>query len=204
MRAIRYNRHFLLLIVAMLVLRLAMDFTLPAWLNRVVFLYGLIGLLHATSLVVSLRDRTALTPTTASVSIVIAVLWRVATPILALGTVAAILALLAPEPRSSDLMFTLLFLVGSAIGSSGYWLVVRRFWLKSLRPMDSIRTVTLCVAATLLSSIAIEVLDPSGDTSNLILTAAWWFAFSISLYWNEVSGTPTSPWRRWRTHPRSV
>jgi hypothetical protein len=80
------------------------------------------------------------------------------------------------------------YLTGSAIGSSGYWLLVRLFWLKSLRRADWLRTVALCVAATLLSLIALDVQKPSVEIFSPIITIAWWFAFSISLYWSEMSG----------------
>jgi hypothetical protein len=78
-------------------------------------------------------------------------------------------------------------LTGSAIGASGYWLLVRQFWLKSLRRADWLRTVALCVVGTLLSAVAVDALNPSTEIFSPIITIAWWFAFSISLYWSEMS-----------------
>jgi hypothetical protein len=97
-------------------------------------------------------------------------------------------------PRS-DFNRIFIFLTGSAIGSSGYWLLVRLFWLKSLRRADWLRTVALCVAATLLAALALGMFDGyvhgvaklDADVISPILTVAWWFAFSISLYWSEMS-----------------
>lgn len=88
-----------------------------------------------------------------------------------------------------------IFLTGSAIGASGYWLLVRLFWLKSLRRADWLRTISLCVTATLLVEAVLGVFDGYvGGVAKLntaiispILTVAWWFAFSISLYWSETS-----------------
>jgi len=48
--------------------------------------------------------------------------------------------------------------------------------------------VALCVVATSLSAVALDVLNPSIDILSPIITIAWWFAFSISLYWSEMSG----------------
>jgi hypothetical protein len=87
-------------------------------------------------------------------------------------------------PRWNGFIFILFN--GSVIGSSGYWLLVRLFWLKSLHRADWLKTVALCVAATLASYAAVEVLNPRVDPY-LIATVTWWFAFSISLYWSEMS-----------------
>jgi hypothetical protein len=90
-----------------------------------------------------------------------------------------------------------IFLTGSAIGASGYWLLVRLFWLKSLRRTDWYRTVSLCVTATFLAGLSLGVFDGylrgaglDADIAFPILTVAWWFAFSISLYWSEISEHP--------------
>jgi len=71
-------------------------------------------------------------------------------------------------------------------------MLVRLFWLKSLRRADCLRTVALCVAATFLSYAVLEALPQSiaDRIMSLTFTAAWWFAFSISLYWSEMSGYP--------------
>jgi hypothetical protein len=43
------------------------------------------------------------------------------------------------------------------------------------------------VVATSLSAVAVNVLNPNIDILSPIITIAWWFAFSISLYWSEMS-----------------
>jgi len=201
MKAIRYGLHFAALTVAVVVFWLAKDYRLPLWIsNYDVFHYGLMGALHATSIVVSLRDRRATHPIIAFpilalCFIALAILWSAATPIMGLWGSIVWTPIVAILPRS-DFNLSFIYLTGSAIGASGYWLLVRQFWLKSLRRTDWLRTVALCVAATLLSALVLEMFDGydrgvaklNDDIISPILTVAWWFAFSISLYWSEISG----------------
>jgi hypothetical protein len=94
-----------------------------------------------------------------------------------------------------------IFLTGSAIGASGYWLLIRLFWLKSLRRADWLRTTLLCVAATSLAGLALSmfggyvrgVANLNADIISPTLTVAWWFAFSISLYWSESNEQANTP-----------
>jgi hypothetical protein len=157
------------------------------------------GILPATCVIVSLRDRKSAYPTVALSFILLAAAWSVATPIIVLLGNMALSPVLEPAldkvPRQeivTSVVFFALFVGGSAIGSSGYWLLVRLFWLKSLRYADWLRTVLVCAAATLLSAIALGGLNPNADFFGLILTAMWWFAFSLSLYWSKTSGSPIS------------
>jgi hypothetical protein len=204
MRSIRYSLHFSLLIVAAFSFWLLKDVHFPVWLSNFdSFHYGLMGVLHATALVVSLRDHKANRPISALCFIALAAVWSTATPILGLwGSIVwtpIYSTPLAETLRSSGFGFVFLFLTGSAIGAAGYWLLVRLFWLKSLRRADCLRTVALCVTATVLSYAVAEVLpqglDPthSADITDLILTVAWWFAFSISLYWSEMGAQANKP-----------
>ena len=192
MRSIRYSLHFPLLIVAMLVFWLAKGVYFPYWIaNFDLFHYGLMGALHATCIVVSLRDRKANLPIIALCFITLATIWAAVTPIWGLwGSV--LWTPLAETLRRSDFRWVFLLLTGSAIGAAGYWLLVRLFWLKSLLRADCFRTVALCVAATLLSYAVLEVLPQSiaDRTMSLMFTTAWWFAFSISLYWSEMTRYP--------------
>jgi hypothetical protein len=187
MKAIRYKLHFATLTVAVLVFLLAKDLALPYWISTFDFFhYGLMGALHATCIVVSLRDRKVARPI-ALYFITLATVWSAATPILGLwGSI--VWAPFSDVLRRNHLGALMIFLTGSAIGASGYWLIVRQFWLKSLRWTDWLRTMGLCVAATLLSAVALDVLNPSVDILSPIITIAWWFAFSISLYWSEIRG----------------
>ena len=188
MKSIRYSLHFSLLIVAGLVYWLAKDVHLPYW-NFDFFHFGLMGLLHATVIVISLRDRKAVRPVLAFCFIALATIWAALTPILGLWSLILLPDRIAGvlrdhHPILRDVSF---FLGGSAIGASGYWLLVRRFWLKSLRPVDWLRTVGFCVAATTLSVVAEDKLKLNID-GWLWLTAAWWLGFSCSLYWSEMNG----------------
>ena len=204
MKAIRYRVHFSALIVAALVIWLTEDVDLPARIvNFRIIHFGIPGFLHAICIVLSLRDRKAIRPLTAFGFIALAALWSALTPIMGLwGSVvwSPITAFLPPSPN--NLIFVLI--TGSAIGASGYWLLVRWFWIRSLRRMDFLKTVTLCVSATLLVEIY-GYAAPSGLTLtrpefwghlfdwehffDLLPTIAWWFAFSTSLYWSETNIT---------------
>jgi hypothetical protein len=193
MTAIRYKLHFATLTAAVVVFCLAKDLSLPYWISSWnVFHYGLMGALHATCIVVSLRDRKLARPIIALCFIALATVWSAATPILGLWA-SIFWAPFYDLLRRNHLGTLSMILTGSAIGASGYWLLVRLFWLKSLRWTDWLRTAALCVAATLLSAIAVDALNPRIDICSPIITIAWWFAFSISLYWGEISGCANKP-----------
>ena len=79
-----------------------------------------------------------------------------------------------------------ILLIGSAIGYSGYWLLVRQFWLKSLRRADWLRTVGLWVTATLLAGLATGMLDGyvrglNVDILDSILTVTWLFVLDFTV-----------------------
>jgi len=200
MKAIRYGLHFATLTVAAVIFWLAKDLHLPYWISNFDFFhYALMGALHSACIVVSLRDRRATHPIIAIsiyalYFIMLATILSAATPILGLfGSI--VWAPLDDILRENRLGGYAIFLTGSAIGASGYWLLVRLFWLKSLRWADWLRTVSLCVTATLFALLALDMLDGyvrgvtklNADIVSPILTATWWFAFSISLYWSEMS-----------------
>ena len=72
--------------------------------------------------------------------------------------------------------------------------------MKSLRRADLLRTVTLCVAATILVTVGGEITPTSVTRAefwarayDLSLTAAWWLAFSVSLYWSEMNKYASNP-----------
>jgi len=119
-------------------------------------------------------------------------LWSVSTPIVTPRSSILLVPVLDHVPQR-EIKLTLFLLVGSAIGGSGYWLLIRLFWLKSLPLANWLRTIALCMAATLLAIVAIEVLRLSEELTSFVLTIAWWFGFSISLYWSEMSRTTNGP-----------
>ena len=187
MRAIRYSLHFRLLIMAGVLFWLAKEFDLAS--------YGLMGALHATALVLSLRSREPRRRVILAFTfIILAATWSAATFIVALWS--SKLWNLLPNLLGGDLHFILILVTGSAAGSAGYWLLVRMFWLKSLGGQDCLRTMALCVAATLVS-LVLALRDQSGKDyyGTVLFTVAWWFAFSLSLYWSEVSGLAKNPTR---------
>ena len=165
--------------------------TLRSGSTALVSFRSLTGLLHAASLVVSLRDRKGIRPIIALCFIALAAAWSFATPKLGLALAAAV-----PDPTGGEIRFMSAFVLASVVGSSGYWLLVRLFWLKSLRSADCLKTIALCVPATLLG-FAIGQLAPTNvvpDNWMLItLTAMWCFAFSLSLYWSETRRAASKP-----------
>ena len=206
MKAIRYELHFATLTVAVVVFLLARDLYLPYWISNFDFFhYALMGALHATCIVVSLRDHRATHPIIAFpiyalCFVMLATILSAATPILGLwGSI--VWTPLDDILREKHLGGYAILLTGSAIGASGYWLLVRLFWLKSLRRADWLRTATLCVTATFLAELALGMFDGyvrgvaklNADIISPILTVAWWFAFSISLYWSEISEQANQP-----------
>jgi len=87
------------------------------------------------------------------------------------------------------MLFALTF--ASAFGASGYWLLLRLFWLKSLRSVTLITTIAMCCPATLLGWFVAAQLASAGpgsrvrDVTDLAPTFAWWAAFSLSLYYSD-------------------
>jgi hypothetical protein len=199
MTVIRYGRHFATLTVAAVTFWLAKDLHLPYWISKFDFFhYALMGAFHAACIVISLRVQRVTHPIIAFpiyalFFVMLAALLSAVTPVLGLwGSI--VWAPLGEILRENHLGTYVIFLTGSAIGASGYWLLVRLFWLKHLRRADWLRTALLCVAATCLAALALNmfggyvhgVANFSGDIVSPILTVAWWFAFSISLYWSEI------------------
>jgi hypothetical protein len=209
-KTIRYGIHFAFLTVAVVVFLLAQDLALgERSIGFDFFRFGLMGALHATCIVISLNDRRATHPIIAFplyalVFITITAIWSGFTPIMGLwGSIVwtPIVAFLPPSPN--NLIFVLI--TGSAIGALGYWFLVRWFWIRSLRRIDLLKTVTLCVFATLLLVIyqyaapsGLDLTRPKlwghlfdwGQLFDPLPTITWWFAFSISLYWSETNITP--------------
>lgn len=198
MRAINYKRHFQLLILAVAALYLSgpiFDRYIPAGDARFYSYFALIGALHATCLIVSLEH---------AASAVLKVAFVALAAVLSVLTIILMFAMPAPW---DGLRFFLVLTLGSALGASAYWLVVRQCWLRSLRFRDFIRTITLCPAATLaawcvmgLVAWVATMFTPSGlapdspisDVNGLMPTIAWWLAFSGSIFWSEARRHATS------------
>jgi hypothetical protein len=192
MKTIRYGLNFSLLLVGAAIFWLARNADLPAAIiNLRVIHFGLMGALHAASLMISVRDRKTVRPISALSFIGLATIWSAATPILSLWGSLVWGPILNNLPAREYNPVLLLLLTGSMIGSSGYWVLVRLFLLRSLGYADWVKTVALCVVGTSLS-FAVFYLPPptnsvvqNSEIFGLIQTMAWWFAFSISLFWSE-------------------
>ena len=194
MTQIRYRLHFSLLIAATFIFWLLKDLHFPYWVVDFDFLpYMFMGLLYATATIVSLRRLEGIRPVFTVAFIVLAVAWSAATPILALWTEILWYPLINFLPVGEPSV-AVLFIQGSIVGSLGYWLLVRWICLKSLRRADWLKTLLLCSSATLISIVVSDRLK-RGVPFDLLLTTSWWFAFSASLYWSEMSRQQAIPKR---------
>jgi hypothetical protein len=124
-------------------------------------------------------------PIVALFFITLAALWSGATPIVGLWA-SIVWAPFSDILRRYELGPFSILLIGSAIGYSGYWLLVRQFWLKSLRRADWLRTVGLWVTATLLAGLATGMLDGyvrglNVDILDSILTVTWLFVLDFTV-----------------------
>jgi len=184
MGTLNYKVHFGALLLAMIALWLTYSLTIPDWIERAVYVYGLVGVLHACALVVSLPKSAA-------------VLRRVT--FVALAGVASVLQAwvpalifpalwMIPGMRTSDSpIFEVAWLFGATFFGAAYWLLVRGFWLRSLKLVNLLITLVLCGGTTLFAVTSAGELAVSRGVSAILPTAAWWVAFSISLYVGEGS-----------------
>jgi hypothetical protein len=207
MTMIAYPRHCAILIAGSLTLpflSVAID-SAPAGDARFFSFFALIGAIHATSLVISFRDRAPFAQSVAFV--VLAAILSLVTPFLGFAVapalpyaVPAILRLLpflksiGDSTPGDSVRFFFVVTTASAFGASGYWLLVRWLWLRPLRLVDLLRTVTLCSTATSLAFVIPAVLTSMNrEIAGYLPTVLWWFAFSGSLYWSESSGNHQRP-----------
>lgn len=191
---IRYKLHFATLALAVPLL-LVIGYT-DLFADRGFFVgYAPLGVLHATSLVISLRKGKPLAPRFAFV--LLAGIVSGLAPLAGLFGASPMEALTgALFPNSSGLQDSLnllgLFAIASAFGASMYWLLVRWFWIRKLSARSLGTTVIACAFATLLSVLIQGPYDSRVTVlrviSSLLLTVTWWFAFSGSLYWSETRG----------------
>lgn len=184
MTTIRYRLHISTLIVAAVAYWLTIAFdAVPLWMDRVFYFFGLMGVLHATSLTITLRGPKA---------------WR---SIAAFVTLAAVVSAVTPffvflpmwllsqiAALDDSAGFYAMFAFPSAIGAAGYWLCVRFFWLKSLGVGDLAITMILCAATTSLAHMVLSALAITYRADELqivIPTAVWWATFSLALFLGE-------------------
>jgi hypothetical protein len=182
MDTLNYPRHFFLLgcgSVA-LVLLLRLPTALPY--DRLYFLCGLSGALHAIAVVLALRSqasrlsRFGFVVATAALSI--------AAPFAALQLI-ELLGL-----RGIATIFVALALT-SAIGAVSYWLLVRVLWARFLSPRSLLVTVGSCLLATFIATVAISVASSLRD---VLLPMLWWLAFSASLLMADRHNMAANPY----------
>src|SRR5579883_1130205 len=139
MSTLAYGRHFLLLVLASLVLPLSwltLD-TLPAGDARFFTSFALVGLLHALSIVAAARGRVSARRAVsfigfaAILSAVTPLVALLAGPILVLAVPPILrlipsLRLIGDSSPGDSVRFILVVLFGSACGASAYWLLVRK------------------------------------------------------------------------------
>ena len=198
MQAIRYRRHFLTLIPAAILLWLFDKAGDVLHSDDAFLTFAAMGSLHATSLVLSLRDRQAVSLAKAITFVALVG----ALSVLTIFSPLLLVPMLSVErtPRlDQDVRLLLLLAAGSAFGASGYWLLLRSFWLKLRRFSNLLTTVALCSVATVVSWLAAGSLMGSRarDIANLVPTLGWWAAFSFSLYcgnlqWRAEKGIPAA------------
>jgi|GEM_PF-3175360 hypothetical protein len=184
MQSLHYQRHFLTLIPAAMLLWLitTVEDAVPPSTGRWVLFFGAMGALHSASLVLSLRDKSAIAPAKAIIFITLVSAVSVFAPFTPLFS----LALTPFGGDSPRLLFALTF--ASAFGASAYWLLLRFFWLRSLRFANLATTIAMCCSATLLGWFGAawlasgQPLSTPGRSQILRRFLAWWVAFSLSLY----------------------
>lgn len=170
MGTLNYPRHFLLLGCGSVVLLFLTRLSISLVYDRLFFLFGLSGALHAIAVVLALRAKSS--------------------RLSYFGFVVATVALSIAAPLAGLKLIELLGLNGittifvalaltSAIGAVSYWLLVRGFWARFLSPLSLLLTVGSCTLATLSASFTLSVLPFPRDA---LLPMIWWFAFSASLF----------------------
>jgi hypothetical protein len=139
--------------------------------------FGLVSLLHSTSLVLSLRSAASYKRQLAFVLI---------TTILSIGVPYVGLTFTSLLGLTNDVGFYSALGIGSAGGAFAYWILIRGFWIPYLPFWSMAQTVSLCVAATLNSFLIAAMLTGFGRSPNRLSdkvpTIFWWVAFSFSLF----------------------
>jgi hypothetical protein len=104
-------------------------------------------------------------------------------------------------PLNDIASFVAAYALASALGSVAYWLLIRMLWLPDV-PLSSVtRTMSWCVAATVLSYVAGLVgagfWSRADVASRDLPTVLWWIAFSLSLCVTEgrLANKPLQPTR---------
>ena len=178
MSVLVYRRHFSYLVAAAAVLAVVESEPFGIWLGPMTLV--LYGVLHGVAVVLALHlagawlKRLLFVALTGSLSAVV--------PYFGVASAQGLWL-------SDGISLALALAVGSIGGAASYWLLVRIFWISALSAFSLLRTVGFCVVATLLafgSSVAISGFGRAHFLyDGLVLPVAWWFAFSLSLFFAE-------------------
>ena len=185
MALLDYRKHFLWLIAAvaalLTILTLA-DSILPAGMRYTAYT-ALYGVLHGTAVCLALYDRSSVAKQILFVGL--AAIASTAAPIVG-GSIATLL-----PTDWGDVGYWLMLVFASLAGAAAYWFLLKLFWFPKLSMKSLALAVTFCAAATpvgfvIASAVTEFGASPSGF-ADVIPTASWWFAFSISLYlWDRL------------------
>jgi len=184
MGTVNYRRHFAALVLAAGALVLLEATGHRGAVDDHLY-YGVVGLLHSACWIAGLPRRASwirrLVFVTAATIVSVAIPYLALVVDYAVGYVFAVLPFEIPPGPRVALFF--LFGIGSAVGSFGYWRLIRAVWMPRLRWQSTALTVGMCVAATLVSLFIVTFAGLGENRSLLYLpTVSWWFAFSVSLW----------------------
>lgn len=166
--ALRYARHFLLLACIAAVLAASSPWRPPL---GAVASFGLYGVLHSSTVVLSLRVPQPLWQKLLFIAIAACLsMSSVMVGLYGGHFIGTLPGMVGP---------IILLALASGLGAASYAVLVRRFWIADL-PLRGLLWITLgCVLATLVVLMAGMLLNTVGG---LGFAVAWWLAFSAGLW----------------------
>ena len=173
---LNFRLHCILLSVAIIVLA-GLSF-LPLY-DSPLFACAANGMLHATSVVASLRAPT----TTLRRLLFVALAAGLSIMSLYVGIIALVALSILPDSQRLPAVVV----IASMCGAVTYGSLVRIFWVRGIRPRVILGLAAVCSGATLIGYIVKLRFDWSGTWW---LAAIWWLAFSLCL---RFFGNPPSP-----------
>jgi hypothetical protein len=170
-----YSRHFGVLAAATVILYLLGHWSLLN--DSLIVTFAINGALHAAALVLALRSPQRLSRKSAFVAIAAAL------SVLTLYVGILGLVLFAVLPGNERLYVVLG--VCSLSGAITYGSLIRMFWMRKLSSRFILAMSIVCLLATSLAFFARTHVDFLGAWW---LAAAWWFAFSVGLWYVDTRG----------------
>jgi hypothetical protein len=174
---VNFPRHFAYLFIAAVLLVLTHGAPSPHWVDRDTFLFGEVGLLHATALALALSKPLVVARRIFFVAI---------TAALSAGVPITGAYVVSHLHFYGGLGFFALYAVSSALGAAAYWVLIRLFWFRALPTRSLFQTVGMCVGATFASLLMFGLVTQQGrhefEAAWDLPTIFWWFGFSLSLW----------------------